>query len=75
LKVSDNRAFPLKYSKNMVISASQNMFRSIFQVIYHKIYTYFAEDLPHFGGILCIFGEFLGSFRGFLGKNFYGIFD
>jgi hypothetical protein len=39
LKVSYNRAFSVKYSKNMRISASQNMFRPIFQVIYHKIYT------------------------------------
>jgi hypothetical protein len=26
--------------------------------VYHKIYKYFTENLPHFGGILCIFGEF-----------------
>jgi hypothetical protein len=50
-----------------MISASQNMLRPIFKVIYHKIYTYIVADLPHFGGILCIFGEF---FRGFLGENF-----
>jgi hypothetical protein len=61
LKVSYNRAFSVKYSKNMRISASQNVFRHIFQVIFHKIYTYIAENLPHFGGILCIFGEFLGE--------------
>jgi hypothetical protein len=58
----------------MRISASQNMFRPIFQVIYHKIYKYIAENLPHFWGILCIFGEFLGIFRrkflvDFLTKN------
>jgi hypothetical protein len=58
LKVSYNRAFSVKYSKNMRISASQNMFRPICQVIYHKIYTYIADNLPYFGGILCIFGEF-----------------
>jgi hypothetical protein len=49
------------------------MFRPIFQVIYHKIYAYIAENLLHFGGILCILEEFyvfLGNFRGFLGGNF-----
>jgi hypothetical protein len=61
LKVSYNRAFSAKYSKNMGISASQNMFRPIFQVTYHKIYTYIAENLPHFGGILCIFWGILGD--------------
>jgi hypothetical protein len=50
----------------MGISASKNMFCPIFQVIYHKIYTYIAENWQHFGGILCIFGEFRGS----LGENF-----
>jgi hypothetical protein len=64
----------------MRISASQNMFCPIFQVIYHKIYTYFTKNLPHFGGILCIFGEFLGeNFSGdFLTKKsgvFRGIFE
>jgi hypothetical protein len=54
----------------MRISASQNMFLPIFQVIYPNIYTYIEENLPHFWGILCIFGEFLGNFRGFLGENF-----
>jgi hypothetical protein len=49
---SYNRAFSVKYSKNMGISASQNMFRPIFQVIYQKIFTYIAENLPHFWGIL-----------------------
>jgi hypothetical protein len=63
LKVSYNIAFSVKYSKNRRISVSQNMFRPIFQVIYH---TYIAKNLPHCGGILCI----LGNFRGFLGKNF-----
>jgi hypothetical protein len=33
LKFSYNRAFSVKYSKNMRISAFQNMFRPIFQVI------------------------------------------
>jgi hypothetical protein len=53
-----NGAFSVKYSKNMRISASQNMFLHIFHVIYHKIYTYIEEKLLHFWGILCIFGEF-----------------
>jgi hypothetical protein len=53
-----NRAFSVKYSKNMGSSVSQNMFHPIYQIIYHKIYTYIAENLPHFGGILCIFGKF-----------------
>jgi hypothetical protein len=43
----------------MGISASQN-----------KKYTYIAENLPHFGGILCIFGEFYGIFR----RKFVGDF-
>jgi hypothetical protein len=63
LKVSYNGAFSVKYSKNMRISASQNMFRPIFQVIYHKIYT------THILLRICrIWGEFyvfLGNFRGF----------
>jgi hypothetical protein len=50
----------------MKILASQNMFRPIFQVIYHNIYTYIAENLPHFGGNFYVF---LGNFRGFLGEN------
>jgi hypothetical protein len=49
----------------MRISASQHMFRPIFQVIYNKIYTYIAENLPHLGE----FYVFLGNFRGFLGEN------
>jgi hypothetical protein len=57
----------------MGISASQNMPRPIFQVIYHKIYTYIAENLPHFGGNFMYFwgilGDFLAKiFRGFLTK-------
>jgi hypothetical protein len=39
LKVSYNRAFSVKYSKNMRITLSQNMFRPIFQVNYDKIYA------------------------------------
>jgi hypothetical protein len=71
LKVVYNRAFSVKYSKYMGISVSQNMFRPIFQVMYHKIYTYIAENLPHFGGILCIFWEFSGILRRqFLGDFF-----
>jgi Na+-transporting NADH:ubiquinone oxidoreductase subunit NqrB len=58
LIVGYNRAFSVKYSKNMGISGSQNVFHPIFQVIYHKKYTYIAENLPHFWGISCIFGEF-----------------
>jgi hypothetical protein len=70
LKVSYNRAFSVKYSKNMRISASQNMFRPICQVIYHKIYKYIAKDLPHFGGNFMYFWGILGDlytkiFRGF----------
>jgi hypothetical protein len=48
----------------MMISASQNMLLLIFQVIYHKIYTYIAENLPYFGGILCIFWDFLAKILG-----------
>jgi hypothetical protein len=66
LKVIYNRAFSVKYSKNMRISASQNMFRPIFQVIYRKIYTYIVENLPHLGE----FYVFWGNFRGCLGKKF-----
>jgi hypothetical protein len=67
LKVSDNRAFSVKYSKNMRISASQNMFRHIFQVIYHKIYTHILRRICR---IFWKFYVFLGNFRGFLGENF-----
>jgi hypothetical protein len=63
LKVGYNRAFSVKYSKNMRISASQNMLRPIFQVIYHKIYTYIAE--MYFWGILGDFLTKIWNFRGF----------
>jgi hypothetical protein len=58
LKVSYNKAFSVKYSKNMRISASQNMFRPIFQVIYHKIYTEFAAFWEHFMYFWGILGDF-----------------
>jgi hypothetical protein len=62
LKVSYNRAFSVTYSKNMRISASQNMFRPTFLVIYPNIYKYIAENLPHIRGILCNFWGILGDF-------------
>jgi hypothetical protein len=46
----------------MRISASQNMFLPIFQVIYHKIYTYIEENLMHFWGIFMYFWGILGDF-------------
>jgi hypothetical protein len=55
LKVSYNIAVSVKYSKNMRISASQNMFLPIFQVIVARsthIGTGTEENLPHFWGIL-----------------------
>jgi hypothetical protein len=60
LKVSYNRTFSVKYSKKKRITVSQNMFHPIFQVIYHKIYTYIAENLAHFWEILYM--EILGDF-------------
>jgi hypothetical protein len=61
LKVSYNRAFSVKYGKNMSISAPQNMFCPIFLVIYHKIYTYCILRR-----ICRILGEFI-YFWGILG--------
>jgi hypothetical protein len=65
LKVSYERAFSVKYSKNMGISASQNMFRPIFQVIYR-----YKHILRKICRILWEFYAFLGNFKGFLGENF-----
>jgi hypothetical protein len=33
---------------------------ALFFKLFITRYTYIAENLPHFGGILCIFGEFRG---------------
>jgi hypothetical protein len=66
----------------MRISASQNMFRPIFQVIYHKIFTYiYCGEVATFWGYFMYFwgilGDFLAkNFRGFLTKiwSFRGFF-
>jgi hypothetical protein len=61
LKVGYNRAFSVKYSKNMGISASQKVFRPIFQVIYHKIHTYCGEFAAYWGNFMYFWG-ILGDF-------------
>jgi hypothetical protein len=71
LKVSYKKAFSVKYSKNMRISTSQNLFRPIFKVIYHMIHTYIGKNLPHFGGIFIYFWGILGDYQADI---FWGFF-
>jgi hypothetical protein len=63
LKVSYNRAFSVKYRKNIRISASQNMFRPIFQVIGISQDIHInCREFAAFWGNFMYFWEILGDF-------------
>jgi hypothetical protein len=69
MKVSYNRAFSVK-KKYEDFSVPKHV-PLYFSNYLSQEYTYIAENLPHFGGFLCIFGEFQGIFRQKLFRGFF----